>query len=384
MKFRFVRRFLAIPLALFVAAVVSAAASAPRRDVVSVRATVPLATEPGDQSADFAISRIGPTNNAITILYHIAGSATNGVDYTQIPTSVTLAAGQIATNISIAPVAEPGASRYKTVVLSLRRLRTDDYFIGYPDSAKVFIVYNYTNRPPNVKIMSPTNGSVFLSLPNIAISAQAGDSNGWVTSVEFLANGSSVGTASNSTPGPSPLAQFLNKEEHNLAFPVPDWPLRSLFQIIWSNVPSGVYTLTAIATDNAGQQTTSAAVNITVSTNLPTPTTKILTPPNGAVFLVNTPINILAEAGESGGVINTVEFFGDNSSLGTVTNPSPIAGPHPSPNFLNWRPYFLRWTNAAIGSNSIYTVATDANGTQATSAVVSINVLTNFPHRHRW
>ena len=47
----------------------------------------------------------------------------------------------------------------------------------------------------------------------------------------------------------------------------------SPFQITWSNVPAGTYSLTAKATDNGGAATTSAAVSITVtsgsSNNLP-------------------------------------------------------------------------------------------------------------------
>ena len=66
--------------------------------------------------------------------------------------------------------------------------------MGSLNRAVAYIAYNYTNVPPTVSIVTPTNGSSFLSLPNIEIAANAFDSNGWVTSVEFLANGKKFGS----------------------------------------------------------------------------------------------------------------------------------------------------------------------------------------------
>ena len=60
---------------------------------VTVQATQPLAYEPGNHAGVFTISRGGNTNSAVTIAYTLTGTATNGVDYATVPTSVTLAAG---------------------------------------------------------------------------------------------------------------------------------------------------------------------------------------------------------------------------------------------------------------------------------------------------
>jgi PKD repeat protein len=158
--------------------------------------------------------------------------------------------------------------------------------------------------------------------------------------------------------------------------------------IVWTNVPPGVYALTAAATDNAGLQTVSPAVDITVTTKLPVPEVRIAAPRSGSSFPSNADINLVAAAGEPDGAIATVEFLAEGNSLGLVTN-NP-AWPWPAPLFATggtnvpWRPFSLLWTNAPVGTNTVTALATDNNGTEALSAPVTIVVLTNSYHRHRW
>jgi len=161
------------------------------------------------------------------------------------------------------------------------------------------------------------------------------------------------------------------------------------YQFVWTNVQPGTYALTAVATDNAGLQTTSAAVHITVTTNVPRPYVRIINPANGAEFPDQAPINIFAAAWETNGVVNTVEFFSNSNSLGTETNylAAEPTGPTPGPGPFRplWMPFYLRWTNAPVGSNFLTAVVTDNNGTKATSAVVHVVVTTNLFHpRQPW
>ena len=129
-------------------------------------------------------------------------------------------------------------------------------------------------------------------------------------------------------------------------------------------------------------------VNITVTTNLPLPEVRIVSPANGADFADQAPINLYAAAGETNGVIDTVEFFANGDSLGTATNylvAEPMAPMAPVPSRLQWLPYYFQWTNAPVGSNIVTAVATDNNGSKATSAPVNINVTTNLYHpRYPW
>lgn len=101
------------------------------------------------------------------------------------------------------------------------------------DSAAVYIT---NNAVPAVSIVSPTNGTVFPQQNIVSITAQASDPDGSVTNLAFFANGLLIGRTI-STP----------------------------YTLNWTNVTQGDYDLTALATDNRGESTTSAPpVRITV------------------------------------------------------------------------------------------------------------------------
>jgi len=354
---------------------------------VSVQATGPLASEPGANPGIFTISRADSAVSPLTLSFSLSGTATNGVDYFEISTNVTMAAGQISTNIAIVPISKPKANGYKTVVLTLRRDALADppavpsFIVGSMNRAVVYLVYNYTNVAAKVAWLTPTNGSSFMSRPNIELAVNASDSNGWVTAVSFLANGQPVGTVTNHA-FPGGWSQSLFGQQTG-GVPLPLMPERRRdFQFVWTNVPPGVYAVTAVATDNAGLQTTSGSVKITVTTNLPAPKAQIINPPKGVNLPDGAAINIYAAAGESGGVVNTVEFLANGASLGVETN---YFATQPNSQFhlpFQWLPYNFRWTNAPAGSNSLTVIATDNNGTMVTSAPVMVNVTTNSYHRH--
>jgi hypothetical protein len=356
---------------------------------VWAQSTDPLASEPGNSPGSFTIFRSGGSNDALTVAVSLGGTATNGVDYTRLPTSVTLAAGQLSTNLAVTPVSEPKSAGYKTVILTLPRPGAEGkpavpaYVVGSLSRALVYIVYNYTNIPPSVSLVSPTNGSPFLSKPNLVLAAAASDSNGWVTEVRFFANGNSLGAVSNYPFGAFPLLPLVMSESKGSVMPMLPGSRVSRFQFVWTNVQPGAYSLTAAATDNAGLQTTSAPVNITVSTNLPLPQARIINPVNGATFPEQAPINLYAAAGETNGVVNTVEFFSNGNALGTATNYLATEPVGQAPFRMQWLPYNLQWTNAPVGTNILTAVATDNNGTKATSAPVTITVTTNLYHPRR-
>lgn len=91
------------------------------------------------------------------------------------------------------------------------------------------------NMPPTVSLTSPANGAIFLTSDTINLAATAADADGTVTKVEFYAGATELGQ---STSAP--------------------------FTFAWSGAAVGSYVLTAVATDNLGTVTTSAAVSITV------------------------------------------------------------------------------------------------------------------------
>ncbi len=177
------------------------------------------------------------------------------------------------------------------------------------------------------------------------------------------------------------------RKGHSGLPPILPAPQNNPFTTVWSNVPPGACVLTAVATDNTGLQTTSVPVNITVTTTLPAPEVRIAAPSSGSTFPSNSPITLVAAAGEQGDGIASVEFLANGASLGTVpANPGLL---QPAPMYrgtgtnIRWQPFLFLWTNAPVGSNSVTALATDNNGTQVTSVPVTINVKTNS-YRRGW
>ena len=93
------------------------------------------------------------------------------------------------------------------------------------------------NRAPTVTLVAPTNGASGSTPGTIQVTANAADPDGRVVKVDFYANGTLIGTADGGA-----------------------------FSISW-RVPkqSGSVRLTAVATDDRGARTSSAAVTITAT-----------------------------------------------------------------------------------------------------------------------
>ena len=89
--------------------------------------------------------------------------------------------------------------------------------------------------PPTVSQTSPLNNAQFIAGSTIRLSANAADSDGTISKVEFYQGAVKLATDT-STP----------------------------YDFDWTDVPAGNYVLTAVATDNQSQVTTSAQINIVV------------------------------------------------------------------------------------------------------------------------
>jgi hypothetical protein len=92
------------------------------------------------------------------------------------------------------------------------------------------------NISPSVSITSPANNATFTAGGNITISANAADSDGSISKVDFYQGTTLLGSDASSP-----------------------------YSFVWNNVAAGSYTLTDKATDNAGAVQTSSVVNITVT-----------------------------------------------------------------------------------------------------------------------
>ncbi len=184
--------------------------------------------------------------------------------------------------------------------------------------------------PPTVALTAPIAGATFDAPATINLVADAADSDGTVTLVEFF-NGATKLSEDSTAP----------------------------YTFAWTGVISGSYSLTAKATDNAATTTTSAAVALTV-TNVDNvvPSVVLSAPANGASIVANA-MTLTASASDTDGLVSKVEFYEGATKLGEDLT----------------APFTFVWSSIAPGSYSLTAVATDNDGGSATSSANSITVL---------
>jgi Bacterial Ig domain len=139
--------------------------------------------------------------------------------------------------------------------------------------------------PPSVTLIQPANGATFAAGANITLTANATDTDCSVTNVAFYAGSSLLGQ---DATGPA-------------------------FTITWSNAPTGIYRLTAQATDNSGLTAVSGAAVIVVGE-----------PPPHVLVVVGNPgepnisdLEMKAQL-ESAGYVVTVVGDADSTAADTV------------------------------------------------------------------
>jgi regulation of enolase protein 1 (concanavalin A-like superfamily) len=188
-----------------------------------------------------------------------------------------------------------------------------------------------TNTPPTVSLTAPAAGSTYVAPASVTITANAADANGSVARVDFYVGPTLVGSDTTSPYG-----------------------------VTWSNAPAGLYSLTAVARDNAGATTTSASRGITVnaaSANTP-PTVSLTAPAAGSSYIAPASVTIAANAADANGTIARVDFYAGSTLVGSDTS----------------SPYSVTWSNAPAGSFSLTAVARDNAGATTTSAARGIMI----------
>jgi RHS repeat-associated protein len=187
------------------------------------------------------------------------------------------------------------------------------------------IITVYVDNPPTVSLTAPANNASFTGLANITLTATAKDTGGSIKQVAFYNGATLLGTAT-----------------------------ASPYTVTWNAVPPGTYAITAQATDNQGETSTTPANTITVTNPI---ATSITSPANNATFGPNPTITITANATDSNGTIAKVDFYNGATLIGTATT----------------APYSINWT-APAGNATITAKATDNQNLTQTSALVTITV----------
>lgn len=210
---------------------------------------------------------------------------------------------------------------------------SDDYTVVATQRPKLTVTYDDGSHAiaPTVSIAAPASGAV-VSGSAVPIAAAASDDRR-VDKVEFFVRGVLVGS---DTTAP--------------------------FTITWnsSSVANGVHSISARATDDAGNATTSAAVNATVENSAP-PTTSVTSPAGGDT--VTGSVTVSANASDDFGVARVEFFFGGIRFAEDTT-----------------APYQAAWNTldpaqpAYDGSHTLTTKAYDTHGMVTESADISVTV----------
>jgi hypothetical protein len=226
-----------------------------------------------------------------------------------------------------------GWQNWQTVTVNTTSLTTGQKVMRIVMDAGDFNLNKVTfatgsNPAPTVSITSPANGASFTAPATINIAANATD-NVSVAKVEFFNGATKLGEDA-SAP----------------------------YTFSWTNVGAGSYGITAKATDNQGAATTSATVNVSVTTSTnPPPSVSITSPANGASFTAPASITISANATDNVSV-SKVEFFQGSTKLGEDAT----------------SPYSITWSGVVAGSYALTAKATDNQNAITTSATVNITV----------
>ncbi len=193
------------------------------------------------------------------------------------------------------------------------------------------------NAAPTVSLTAPASGAAFVEGSPVLLLAGASDADGSIAKVEFYADGILLGE-----------------------------DLTSPYEFSWVNASVGTHSLQAAAIDDQGKKRTSASVSIVVNpvvaSNLP-PTVNLTSPLQNAEYQVGTSVQLNATADDSDGFVTKVAFYANGNLLGEVLE----------------APFQFTWTDPAIGTYSLYAVATDDDGSATTSQSNQINVLQSNP-----
>jgi len=261
--------------------------------LVLVIASDPSAAEEGSDPAQFLVVRVGPADAPLTVQYSLGGTATNGDDYATLTGQVTIPTGAYFAPVDVSPLDDFLIEGLESVVIALQQPPTwpPPYIVTWPSVAAGWIADNDfppTNQPPAVALIKPSEGSVFEAYEDILLVARAFDNDGRVRTVEFFADGRSLGIVTNR---PLVSAASLDALDVDPTFELdaslfPDLdvspgPIQTplpgdLFRLVWIDAPPGHHVLTAVATDNDGDSTESSPVEVKVLPPPPRPVVNIV------------------------------------------------------------------------------------------------------------
>lgn len=191
---------------------------------------------------------------------------------------------------------------------------------------------------PSVTLTSPTSGATYTAPATVLLSANAAETGGTISYMEFY-NGSSRVVTVTSAP----------------------------YTFSLGSLAAGSYTFTARAYDTLGVSATSSAVAVTVTSGSTAanqaPVCAIASPANGSTYSAPANLTATVTASDSDGKIAKVEIYNGSALLTTLTS----------------SPYTATFTGVPAGTYTVKAVAYDDKGASTASAPVTVTVGTAAP-----
>ena len=394
----------------------------PPRTVVSIVATDPEGSEipevpPGMGMpqrigpAIFTVSRTGILSNDLTVYYLIGGSASNGVDYVEIPREITIPAGSRSADIEIEVIDDKLVEGTENVVIqivppvcpAIFPPPPECYVVGVPGDSRTIAFDDLDAGSDNLPLPAGYGGlswHYFNVINGSSLAANYGYHSGTISANNVVFNPlgepASIRSPDSTFDLDSAfLTSALNIEEpmqvkvvgllrgavlyettHNLTRnPIlAQFNYRGIDEARFIPSPARQFAMDNLTARVGlpGRAEARILDNDFIPSNRP-PVVSIVLPTNGAVFKAPADIEVVASAFDTDGYVDTVQFFANSNRIGVATN-NPLSM---SP--IN--PFQIKWLDVPPGQYVLTALATDDRGAQSRSAPVRIAVIGDQPER---
>ncbi|HRE82027.1 MAG TPA: Ig-like domain-containing protein [Opitutaceae bacterium] len=178
-------------------------------------------------------------------------------------------------------------------------------------------------EPPVAQFTSPAMNATYTIGQPVTLAVQASDPDGVIQTVQFFANGKSLGSDS--------------------TYP---------YSLTWSPTSLGNYAIQAKALDDKGNVTTVETAVTIIANSRGLPEVSLVSPVATSNVTVHAPVYLAASAIDSDGVVASVDFLVNNEVVGSTSQ----------------FPYVAYWQPPAPGDYTIQAVVVDDGGNRVVSA----------------
>ncbi len=302
--------------------------------VTAINAPTTTITRPADNA----------TVTTVSAPVFLEGTAVNS-NTTQVPTLSFIATASGGARTTIAGARVGTTTTYRAIwtpttpdTYTVATQATVGTAQGNSTATRRVVVNNLSGLAPTITINTPGTAT---TASQVNFTATAADSDGAVVEVEFFLNRNSIGLA----------------RRDDLAN---TWRLTASF----AGVPLGNAEVVALARDSSGNvaASTTNTVSVTAASSI-APSVAITPSTTTAAF--NRQVQLTANARDTDGTVNSVQYFANATSIGTSFNANSN--------------YQINWTPTQSGTFNLWAIATDNSGITTVAPTVQVTVRRNNP-----